>query len=123
MRNRMRSLVIAAAIGVLVAAHAAARTVSYRLADGRYTGRREYAYYGFVRVEALVRHGRLSDVRVIEYPHDNGTSRYINGIAVPYLVQEAVSVQGFRVDLVSGATFTSVAFARSLRDALARAGA
>jgi uncharacterized protein with FMN-binding domain len=98
-----------------------AQQAAYSLSDGRFMGRREYAYYGFVRVRAVVRHGKLSDVQVLEYPSDNGTSRYINGIALPYLVQEAVSAQSFRVDLISGATFTSVAFARSLREALLRA--
>jgi uncharacterized protein with FMN-binding domain len=114
--------VAAAALAVSTAANAQARAVAYGLSDGRYVGRREYAYYGFVRVEALVSRGRLSNVRVLEYPHDNGTSRYINGIALPYLVREAVHAQSRRVDLISGATFTSVAFEKSLADALRRAG-
>ncbi len=128
MKSRTKKLMAAAAAALGLAATAnaqangLARTVSYRLADGTYTGRREYAYYGFVRVRALVRGGRLSDVRVLEYPNDNGTSRYINSVALPYLIQEAVSVQSYRVDLISGATFTSDAFTKSLRDALTRAG-
>ena len=101
---------------------AGAQTVSYGLSDGMFEGRREYAYYGFVRVQAMVRNRRLSSVRVLEYPRDNGTSRYINGIALPYLIQEAVGAQSYQVDLISGATFTSVAFKKSLRDALRRAG-
>lgn len=126
MKNRARTFIAAAfasaALGIAATAYGQTRTASYGLSDGKYTGRREYAYYGFVRVEALISRGRLIDIRVLEYPHDNGTSRYINGVALPYLIQEAVSAQSFKVDLVSGATFTSDAFARSLRDALGRAG-
>lgn len=126
MKNRARTFIAAAfasaALGIAATAYGQTRTASYALSDGKYTGRREYAYYGFVRVEALISRGRLVDIRVLEYPHDNGTSRYINGVALPYLIQEAVSAQSFKVDLVSGATFTSDAFARSLRDALGRAG-
>lgn len=75
-----------------------------------------------MRVQALIRGGGLSDVRVLEYPSDNGTSRYINSVALPYLIQEAVSAQSHNVGFVSGATFTSQAFAKSLGDALRRAG-
>ena len=125
MKNRALALMVAAVVAAALGAAAAfggARPVAYRHSNGKFTGRREYAYYGFVRVEALIRAGRLSDVQVLEYPHDNGTSRYINGVALPYLIQEAVSAQSHNVDIVSGATFTSQAFAKSLGDALRRAG-
>jgi uncharacterized protein with FMN-binding domain len=100
-----------------------ARTVSLRLTDGRFAGRREYAYYGYVKVEATVRNGRLTDVNVLEYPNDNGRSHYINNVALPYLVQEAVDAQSANVDLISGATFTSEAFRKSLAVAMRQAGA
>ena len=126
--NRIKTLVAAAvagaALAVSSAADAQARMAAYGgLADGSYTGRREYAYYGYIRVRAVVSRGKLTDVKVLEYPSDNGTSRYINSVALPYLVQEAVQVQSGKVDLVSGATFTSDAFTKSLADALRRAGA
>jgi len=118
---------MAAAASVALAAATAtadaqARAAAYNLADGSFTGRREYAYYGWMRVRAIVSGGRLRDVRILEYPNDNGTSRYINGVALPYLIREAVNVQSSRVDLISGATFTSDAFQKSLADALRRAG-
>jgi uncharacterized protein with FMN-binding domain len=117
------AMVASAALGVSANAGAEARLAAYGLADGTYTGRREYAYYGWMRVRAIVSGGRLRDVRILEYPSDNGTSRYINSVALPYLIQEAVQMQSSRVDLVSGATFTSDAFTKSLADALRRAGA
>ena len=70
--NRTRARIAAAAIaaGLVVGGLAfggpqgVARTVAYGLSDGRFSGKREYAYYGFVRVEATVKNGRLADVRV-----------------------------------------------------------
>jgi uncharacterized protein with FMN-binding domain len=100
-----------------------ARTVSLRLADGRFVGRREYAFYGYVKVQATVQSGRLTNISVLEYPNDNGRSHYINNVALPYLVQEAVDAQSSSVDLISGATFTSEAFVKSLGAALRQAGA
>ncbi len=95
-------------------------STSYR--DGTYAGSRENAFYGFVRVKAIVKSGQLTDVQVIEYPNDNGTSRYINSIALPYLVKEAVQVQDPRqMYLVSGATLSSEAFVQSLNTALLKA--
>lgn len=92
-----------------------------KLADGNYVGNTVYAYYGYVKVEAIVQNGNLADVRVLEHPNDNGTSRYINSVALPYLVQEAVQSQNAQINLISGATFTSMAFVKSLGTALAKA--
>ncbi|HUX51134.1 MAG TPA: FMN-binding protein [Spirochaetia bacterium] len=102
---------------------ASATKVSYGLTDGTYVGAREYAYYGYVRVQAVVQNGQLSNVQVLEHPNDNGTSRYINSIAMPYLVQEAVQAKSTNISLISGATLSSQAFLQSLSSALTKAGA
>jgi uncharacterized protein with FMN-binding domain len=93
------------------------------LKSGAFTGKRQYAYYGYIKVQAVIENGSLTDVKVLEYPSDNGRSRYINQIALPYLIQEAVDAQSWKVDLISGATFTSEAFVYSLQTALKQAGA
>ncbi len=102
---------------------AKATAASYSLNSGQYIGTREYAFYGYVKVRAIIRSGRLTDVTILEFPDHAGRSQYISSIALPYLVQEAVSAQSARVDLISGATLTSEAFARSLDAALRKAGA
>jgi uncharacterized protein with FMN-binding domain len=107
--------------GTGTAAAASGQTVAYRK-DGTYTGRREYAYYGYIKVQAVINNGTLADIRILEYPNDNGRSHYINSVALPYLMQEAVDAQSFRVDFISGATFTSSAFVKSLQAALQQAG-
>ncbi len=94
---------------------------SFNTTSGTFTGQREYAYYGYVQVQAVVQKGRLQKVKVLEHPNDNGTSRYINSVAMPYLVKEAVQAQSSRVSLISGATLSSEAFVKSLSSALSKA--
>ena len=76
-----------------------------------------------MKVQATVKDGKLTDVTILEFPNHAGRSQRISIIALPYLVQEAVSARSSRVDLVSGATLTSEAFAKSLDAALKKAGA
>jgi uncharacterized protein with FMN-binding domain len=129
MKNTTRTRIAAGAIagamglGAVGQVGAAAQTVITSLKDGTYTGKREYAYYGYVKLQAIVKNGKLSDVKILEYPSDNGRSRYINSIAIPYLIQEAVDAQTYKIDLISGATFSSSAFVKSLTEALKLAGA
>ena len=89
--------------------------------DGTYDGPVVDAYYGNVQVEAVVQGGKLADVQFLDYPQDRRTSRFINQQAMPWLTQEAVQVQSANVDLISGATFTSEAFVKSLQSALNQA--
>ena len=89
--------------------------------DGTYTGKIADAYYGEVQVQADIQGGRLMSVHVLQYPADRQTSRYINSQALPLLESEVVSAQTARVDIVTGATLTSVAYLRSLNSALAHA--
>lgn len=87
-----------------------------------YDGPTVNAYYGYVKVQAVVDHGKLKKVVVLKHPNDNGTSRYINSVAMPYLVKEAVKSQSANIQLISGATFSSEAFVKSLSSALSQAG-
>jgi uncharacterized protein with FMN-binding domain len=57
------------------------------------------------------------------YPDHTDRSVYINSQAGPYLKQEALQVQSANVQLISGATDTSYAFAQSLQAALLQAKA
>jgi len=89
--------------------------------NGTYKGPVTDAYYGVVQVQANVANGQLASVKVLQYPNDRRTSRYINGQALPVLKQEAVVAQSGDVDFVSGATFTSQAYVHSLNQALLQA--
>jgi uncharacterized protein with FMN-binding domain len=86
--------------------------------DGTFTGTEVDAYWGLVQVKATVRNGKIADVQFLEYPSDRRTSVRINNVAMPYLKTEAIQVQNANVDIISGATLTSEAFAESLQAAL-----
>jgi len=92
---------------------------SYR--DGTYTGSVEDAFYGNVQVQATIHGGKIVQVAFLDHPQDNPTSRAINGQAMPYLQQEAISTQNAQVNIITGATDTSLAFIQSLTTALSHA--
>jgi uncharacterized protein with FMN-binding domain len=123
-RNRLAAAAAASALGMAVSAVVGgqAKTADAASEAGTFTGRREYAYYGWVQVRAVVLNGVIQDVKVLEFPDDNGRSTYINNIALPYLIKETVGGRTWKVDLISGATFTSKAYTKSLQDALKQAG-
>jgi uncharacterized protein with FMN-binding domain len=118
--NRQQASPTASASGTSQAkVQLAASIDQYR--DGTYRGEIADAYYGLVQVQADIRGGRLVSVYVLQYPADRQTSRYINSQALPLLQSEVVSAQTARVDIVTGATLTSVAYLRSLNSALTQA--
>ncbi len=89
--------------------------------DGQYTGNAADAYYGNIQVKVIISGGKITDVVFLDYPHDRGTSIEINSQAMPYLKQEAIQVQNANVDIISGATDSSLAFRQSLQTALNQA--
>jgi len=89
--------------------------------DGVYTGPEADAYYGIIQLQALVQDGRLTALKILQYPSDRRTSIRINRQALPMLRDEAITAQSANVDIISGATLTSKAFAQSLRGALKQA--
>lgn len=99
----------------------AATLVGMGLRDGTYTGDATDAYFGTMQVQAIVADGRITDVRILDYPHDRSRSQRINQSALPALVREAIQAQSASVNIVSGATPTSRAFAQSLASAIRHA--
>jgi uncharacterized protein with FMN-binding domain len=91
--------------------------------DGTYTGSNENAYYGRVQVQVTVTNHAIAGIKVLDYPSDRRTSRYINSQALPMLQREVIAADSANVDTVSGATLTSEAYIRSLGNALRQAGA
>jgi uncharacterized protein with FMN-binding domain len=89
--------------------------------DGEYAGPVTDAFYGQVQVKAVIQQGKIADVQFLQYPNDRRTSIRINNIAMPYLISEAIQAQSAQVDIISGATLTSQAFAQSLESALVSA--
>lgn len=80
--------------------------------------------YGPVQVQVVLVGDRLVSAAAVRLPDGDGESRSINRYAGPALARQAVTGQG-QVDAVSGATWTSQGYRRSLQAALdaARAAA
>ncbi len=94
---------------------------SMTLHDGNFVGGTYSAYYGPVQVQVTVQGGAIVKAQALKFPNKSGTSRSINRQALPYLQQELINAQNGRIDLISGATLTSKAYVKSLRDALNQA--
>jgi uncharacterized protein with FMN-binding domain len=75
-----------------------------------------------VQVELTVNAGKVTDVQVVQYPSGNPRDQEINSYALPVLIQETLDAQSADIDMVSGATVTSVGYAQSLQSALDQAG-
>ncbi|MGA5130894.1 FMN-binding protein [Streptomyces olivoreticuli] len=90
---------------------------------GTFTGDPVDTRYGTVQVAATLARGRLTAVKVLQVPSDNGRDQEIASYAVPRLTQEALGAQSARIDAVSGASYTSQGYAQSLQSALDKAHA
>lgn len=91
-------------------------------ANGTYTGAPISTRYGTVQVAATVTAGKLTAVKVLRAPSENGRDREIAAYALPRLTHEALSVHSARIDAVSGASYTSAGYIRSLQSALDQTG-
>lgn len=100
----------------------AATTAAAGYRDGTYAGSSENAYYGRVQVQVTIANHQIASVKVLDYPQDRRTSRYINSQALPLLKREVIAADNANIDAVSGATLTSEAYIRSLDNALTQAG-
>ena len=74
--------------------------------------------YGPVQVRVTVRGSRIVSAHAIDYPQGGGRDQEINSRAIPQLDQETVQAQSARIDTVTGATYTSEGYRRSLQSAL-----
>ena len=75
--------------------------------------------FGPVQVQITVRGSKIIRVRALQTPH-GGLSSQINQQAVPYLIQETLAAQSANIQGVSGATYTSDGWVRSLLSAMAK---
>jgi uncharacterized protein with FMN-binding domain len=75
--------------------------------------------WGDVQVEATFSpDGALIDVAALRTPNNRSYSVQLNNYAVPRLTAEALSAQTARVDTVTGATYTSNDYRKSLQSAI-----
>ncbi|MEU4097961.1 FMN-binding protein [Streptomyces sp. NPDC026673] len=87
------------------------------------TGEAAQTSYGPVQVKVTVEGGRIVSAAAVRAPSGTPTSDQLTATAVPKLNQAAVTAQSARIDTVSGASFTSEGYRKSLQSALDKAGA
>jgi uncharacterized protein with FMN-binding domain len=92
---------------------AAAKTVTGSAAD---------TMYGPVQVRVTVKNGKVTAAQAVEYPENDPRDAQINAYAIPALNQEAVAASSAKIDMISGATYTSQGYITSLQSALDQAG-
>ncbi len=91
------------------------------LANGTVTGPVVQTQFGPVQVQVTLANGRITNVTALQLPSDRQRSAYISSIVGPMLQGEALAAQSAQIDLISGATYTSDAYAQSLQAALDQA--
>jgi uncharacterized protein with FMN-binding domain len=77
--------------------------------------------YGPVQVRITVKGSTVTDIEALQLPEDREHSARLSSEAAPVLRSEALQAQNARIDVVSGATFTSESYAQSLQSALDQA--
>lgn len=90
--------------------------------SGTVTGPTVQTQWGPIQVQISVDGGTITDVGVPVYPANNPRDVQINGYALPILVRETLDQQSADIDMISGATVTSVGYLQSLQAALDEAG-
>jgi uncharacterized protein with FMN-binding domain len=86
--------------------------------DGSYDGAAVRIRWGSVQVRVTIANGAIADVAALQLPTGDGHSADISWRVEPILRSAALASQSASIDVVSGATYTSLAYARSLQAAL-----
>ena len=98
-------------------------TASSGYRDGTVTGDVVSTRFGDVQVQVTIAGGSITDVTALQLPSGDPRSSRISQAAEPLLRESALSAQSANIDLLSGATYTSSAYAESLQSALDQARA
>ena len=77
--------------------------------------------YGDVEVQVVFTGTQITDVVPVRLPDSNDVDQEIDQQAVPILIQETLTAQSANIQAVSGATYTSDGYIRSLQSALDKA--
>ena len=79
--------------------------------------------YGPSQVAVTLTAGKITKVTILQHTDDGAMSQEIDGPALPKLVNETLAAQSAMIDAVSGASYTSAGYIKSLQSALDKAKA
>jgi uncharacterized protein with FMN-binding domain len=82
------------------------------------TGNVTQTVYGPVQVQLVEKAGKIVNVNVLQSPGETEEDVQIGQFALPTLIKETLSAQSARIDAVSGASYTSGGYIKSLQSAL-----
>ncbi|WP_210586608.1 FMN-binding protein [Streptomyces sp. GESEQ-35] len=111
-----------AAPGQSIGAQESAQGGAQAIGSGTFTGDAADTQYGPVQVKLTVADGKITKSEAVQTP-TGGQSTQITNNAVPKLNQAAVAAGSADIDAVSGATYTSAGYKKSLQSALDKAEA
>ena len=104
-------------------ASAPAQSPSGKVAkDQTVTGATSQTRWGPVQVQITVKDGKIVDAVGLQYPNGDRRSQWISDQAIPWLVEETLSEQIANVQIIGGATYTSIGWRQSLASAMQKAG-
>jgi hypothetical protein len=86
------------------------------------TGTVANTQYGPMQVQLVLTGKKITQVNILQRTDDGQTSNQIDSTAIPKLTAETLTAQSARIDAVSGATYTSMGYTKSLQSALDKAG-
>ncbi len=84
------------------------------------TGNVANTIYGPVQIQAAVNAGKIIKVTILQQPSTTAHDLQIGVFAFPQLEAETLSAQSAKIDMVSGATYTSGGYIQSLQSAIDR---
>ena len=79
--------------------------------------------YGPSQVAITLSGDKITKVTVLQHTDDGSNSQEIDGNALPKLTAETLTAQNAKIDAVSGASYTSAGYIKSLQSALDKARA
>jgi uncharacterized protein with FMN-binding domain len=87
------------------------------------TGAVEQTQYGPMQVQVTLAGKKITSVNVLRRTDDGSESNQIDSFAIPKLTSETLTAQSAQIDAVSGASYTSSGYIKSLQSALDKATA
>ena len=88
--------------------------------SGSFTGDAVNVGYGIVQVQITVSNGKITDAQAVQAP--SGRNDRWTQMAIPVMRQKTLAAQGSNITGVSGASYTSYGWWKSLVSALSKAG-
>lgn len=90
--------------------------------SGIYTGSTAQTAWGPVQVQITVSGGQITAAKALQWPNGDRRSQSIAQQSIPYLIQQTLTTKSANVLGVTGASYTSDGWRRSLASARSKAG-